>query len=52
MSLAASERAIISASQDETATQFCFREPQTSGAFCQKMTHPDVEFLMAQSESE
>ena len=30
---------MISASHEESATQFCLREPHTSGAFCQKITH-------------
>ena len=42
-SLAASDNAIISDSQEESATDFCFLEPQQRGAPCQYMIHPEVD---------
>ena len=50
-SLAASEPAIISASQDERATEGCFFEAQLMVAEPRWKVCPDVECFTAQSES-
>ena len=51
MSLAASDKAMISASQVESAILFCLREPQLRAADCHKMTQPEVEVLVSQDAS-
>ena len=50
-SLEASEAATISASQDESATDFCFFEPHAMAAELYMNTKPEVECFVAQSES-
>ena len=52
MSLVASDSALISASHDESAIESCLREPHVRAAYCQKVTQPDVEFLVSQEASE
>eukprot|EP00965_Chrysotila_dentata_P110833 3662976-Pleurochrysis_carterae.AAC.1 len=51
-SFAASEAAIISASQDESATVGCFLLLQVMAALPYRKTCPEVECRVAQSESE
>ena len=41
--MAASDSATISDSHDDSAIDFCFREPQHRGAPCQYTFHPEVE---------
>eukprot|EP00966_Prymnesium_polylepis_P160596 3712487-Prymnesium_polylepis.1 len=50
-SLAASEAAMISASQEDRATAFCFSQPQETTARQNRNTQPVVECLVAQLES-
>ena len=50
-SLAASEAAMISASQEDSATLVCFLEPQETTAVEYVNCQPDVECLTPQSES-
>ena len=52
MSFAASDNAIISASQDDSAMLFCLREPQLRAADCNVITQPDVEAAVSQEASE
>jgi hypothetical protein len=42
---------MISASQEDKATAFCFSQPQETAARQNRNTHPVVECLVAQSES-
>jgi hypothetical protein len=50
-SLPASEAATISASHEESATVFCFFDPQETAARFNTKTFPEVEWRVAQSES-
>ena len=50
-SLAASLAAIISASHDDSATQACFLHDHEMAALLYMNTEPEVECLVAQSES-
>eukprot|EP00965_Chrysotila_dentata_P043061 1429909-Pleurochrysis_carterae.AAC.1 len=51
-SFVTSEAAIISASQDDRATEGCFLEAHEMAAWLYMKTYPDVECLVAQFESE
>ena len=51
-SLAASDKAMISASQVDKAMLFCLREPHDNAADCQSTTHPDVDEAVSQEASE
>ena len=43
---------MISASQVESAMDFCLREPQDSAADCQRTTQPEVDAAVSQEVSE
>ena len=51
ISLAASERATISASHDDNDTHDCLADPQEMVAFCHSTVQPDVD-LISQFASE
>ena len=52
MSFEASESAMISASQDESAVHFCLAEPQVRGEDCHMQSQPDVELRVSHEASE
>ena len=51
-SFVASERAMISASHEDSAVHFCLCEPYEIAAPCQDTSQPDIEFVTSHNASE